>query len=433
MKKVVWAEGILLGQQHLQQWDHYHHGRQDFLAKLSLPFHWGIKKCVWDKDSFRYGKLMIKQCELIFPNGQIIQYDSQCEPPLIYALTAEHANVESLYMAIPISPRIKNITGYPVQQGMSGWVGEYQLVFDDEDSEREREVLFAHPNLCLLSSKEDKSPFYALKIAEVVKQNNSEFELNIKFIPACLSLETSDALMRYLGAHIELLSSKSHLLRSRRRQVRWEWMDFLLVQLFNEFLPELIFLKHSPHYPPSEFYRVLVRLIGSLTTFSHEVAIPLYDHADLTRVFAELDSCLKLLIELAIPTRTSLVKWERESEFLYTSEHIDSRVFQKSGFYVAVTMDAPVMEWLAQFTHQIKIGARSVIESIVASALTGVTLIHVQRPPHQLSVKPGYEYFYLEPKGPYWEQIKIEQTLSLFVSHDFTKAQIELLTVDEGD
>jgi type VI secretion system protein ImpJ len=430
MKKIVWAEGILLGQQHLQQWDYYHHERQDFLAKLSLPFSWGIKKLILDENSLLYGTLIIKQCEAIFPNGQIIKYDSRSDIPLTYTLTPEHQNSESIYIAMPVSNHIKNITGYSSQSGVSGWTAEYQVTLDDLDMDREREVLFAHPTLVLLSSKEEKSGFYFIKIAEITKKNIGEFKSSSGFIPACFAIETSEALMIFLNSQIELLSSKAHLLQSRRQQCQSEWMDYLLLQLFNGYLQELRFLKACPQFQPVELYRVLMRLLGALNP---EVPLPFYDHNNLTQVFAELDKLLKLFIEQAIPSRTSVLRWVRETEFLYTSEHIDSRVFQKNSFYLAVTMDAPVLEWLSHFTHQIKVGARSVIESIVSSALSGVTLLHVQRPPNKLVIKSGYEYFYLEPKGPFWEQIKAEQTLSLFVSHDFSRAQIELISVEEDE
>ena len=213
MKKVVWAEGVLLGQQHLQQFDDYHHARQDFLAKLASPYPWGIKKLVWDEESFLYGKLIIKHCEAIFPHGLIIHYDSRVNTPLSYEFTAAHENRESVYLAIPLSDHINDITGYPHQSGLSGWKAEYQTVLDEQDSEREREVLFAYPNLCLLASKADKNLFYVIKIAEVVKKNIGEYSLEKSFIPSCLVLSASDAVMDFLSKHSELLSSKVNLLQ----------------------------------------------------------------------------------------------------------------------------------------------------------------------------------------------------------------------------
>jgi type VI secretion system protein ImpJ len=264
----------------------------------------------------------------------------------------------------------------------------------------------------------------------VTKRNIGEFNVEPVFIPSCLSLSASDALRGLLSSTIELLSSKTHLLNTRRQYARSEWMDFVLLQLFNASLAELRFFKASLHVHPIEFYKVLIRLTGALNP---ECGLPHYEHHDLRKTFYELDAIVKKQVEQAMPSKMSFVNWMRETEFLYTASHIDTRVFQKNSFYLAVTMETPVMEWLSVFIHQIKVGARSVIESIVSSALTGVRLIHIQRPPHTLPIKAGYEYFYIEPKGAYWEQVKAERSLSLFVSQNFLQAQIELLTVEESE
>src|SRR5690349_21484750 len=103
MKKVVWAEGVLLGQQHLQQFDQYHHDRQDFLARLSSPYPWGLKKISWDESTVPYGKLSLNTLECVFPHGQIIKYDRRYSQPLSIELASSAEQCESLYLAIPLS------------------------------------------------------------------------------------------------------------------------------------------------------------------------------------------------------------------------------------------------------------------------------------------------------------------------------------------
>lgn len=422
MKKVVWAEGVLLGQQHLQQWENYHHIQHEFLAKLISPFWWGIKKITWDEKSLSYGQFILKTCEVIFPNGLYVNYDSRCCTALSYVLTPDHDSSESIYLAIPLSTHIKNITGYPAYVGLSGWLSQYECVLDEYDETREREVLFAHPNLVLLSSKEDKSAFCTIKIAEVRRKNVGEFVSDINFIPACLSLETSEVLVRLMTQQCEWLVSKITLLPPGSQYL----------SLLNMFLAELRLLNAVPALHPFELYRWLMRLCGAFIFTLPTVVLPHYDAMTLSDVFSRLDQCVKQLVTLAIPAQTISVEWVRETDFLYTAHSIEARLF-KQGFYLAITHALPVMEWLTRFSSQVKVGPRSMIESIVASALTGVTLIHVQHPPDNLPIKSGHEYFYIEPKGFFWEQVKIEQSLSLFVSHDFLDARIELIIVNEDD
>ncbi len=418
MKKIVWAEGVLLGQQHLQQWENYHDAQYNFLAKLISPFWWGVKKIAWDENSLLYGHFVLKTCDVIFPNGVRVKYDSRINTALGYVFTAEHENSESIYLGVPLSTQVKNITGYPLQSGLSGWIGHYECVLDEYDDTREREVLFAHPNLVLLSSKDDKTAFCVIKIAELRRKNVGEFFSDPSFIPACLCLDASDTLVRFIQHQTEWLSSKISVLPPR-----YEYLPLL-----NMFLMELRILKSCLSLHPFELYRWLVRLCG---VFS-QAELPAYDVAQLGTVFLKLGETTQKLINGAIPAQFTSLEWIRETEFLYTARHISNHHFKQS-FYLAVTHDLPVMEWLSRFTAQIKVGPPSRIESIIASALSGVSVIHVQRPPSNLHIKSGYEYFYIEPKGFFWEHIKAEQSLSLFVSRDFSMASIELLIINEDN
>ncbi|MDX2164845.1 MAG: type VI secretion system baseplate subunit TssK [Gammaproteobacteria bacterium] len=422
MKKIVWAEGVLLGQQHLQQWENYHQSQYDSLLKLISPYSWGIENISWDEKSLLYGQFILTRCDVIFPNGLRVNYDQRTHPTLSYVLTSEHANHEDIYLAIPLSTHVKNITGYSARNGLSGWNGQYECVLDEYDESREREVLFAYPNISLLSSKEDKTSFCMLKIAELRRKNVGEFVIDADFIPACLHINTSMALLTLINHLIEWLSSKIGVLRSGN--------EFL--SLLNMLLAELGLLKNCPSLHPFEFYRWLNRLCGLFIAVDPMVVLPSYNPLRLSELFFDLVQLAKRLLNIAIPSQTTILEWRRETEFLYTARSIESHLF-KHAFYFAVTHDLPVMEWLARFTAEIKVGSRSMIESIVASALSGVSVVHVQRPPDNLHIKPGHEYFYIEPNGYFWEQAKTEQNLSLFVSRDFSKAHIELIIVNKDN
>jgi type VI secretion system protein ImpJ len=439
--RVLWAEGILLGQQHFQQWDRYHHARQDFLLRVIAPFPCGVKKLVFDEQVLPMGQIIIKECQVIFAHGLIIDYDSRFAPPLCCSLINSRSPQTEIYLAVPIHHRVKGITGYP-EQNTVAWLANYHTVTDEYDPAREREVLVGQPNLCLLSGEVDHSLFYTLKIFEITKNSEDNYQLVEDYVPAIIDLASSPWLTDVMRSHIELLVAKSRVLRQRRRQFHTEvsefnhsdLADFLLLQLFNSFVPELRELFNHLSLSPLAYYHVLIRLLGNLTTFDiqhDEWSMVDYQHEDLRQTFLVLDQQLKALLERVIPSRMAALKFRCESDTLYIVDAIDSQIFSRNSFYLAVRYEATTIEWLGQFARQVKIGARSMIESIVASALPGVSLIHTQRPPNKLPVKAGYEYFYLEPLGSFWEQIKHERTLALFTSYDFSKAQIELVTIQE--
>jgi type VI secretion system protein ImpJ len=440
LQRILWAEGILLGQQHFQQWDHYHHARQNFLHHAVAPLHRGIKKLVIDEQALQYGQLIIKQCQAIFSHGLVIDYDARVSPPLNLTLDTSQKALIEIYLAVPLNDFAQGISGY--QDAMNAaWLANYQLITDDFDAERSREILMGHPRLSLLSGEEERSLYATIKILEVMQCSVGHFQCIENFVPPVLNIHSAVYLQNLLRTQIELLSAKSRLLRDRRRQFHAamsefnhsDLADFLLLQLFNSTLPSLQFLLQHPQHHPLSLYQTLIGFLGNLATFSEqqEKVGADYQHDDLRQTFSALDAWLKTLLESVIPSRMAVLKLKRETDSLYAIDSIDSVMFTKHSFFLAVMFEAASMQWLTQFVHEVKVGARSMIESLVASALPGVKLIHTQRPPNKLPVKAGYEYFYLEPHGVFWEQIKQERTFALFTSTIFTNATIELVTVQE--
>jgi type VI secretion system protein ImpJ len=440
--KILWAEGTLLGQQHFQQWDHYHESRLRASIEAIAPFAIGIQKLIIDETLLITGQLLIKQCQIIFPQGIYIDYDDRYDSSLTLSLLKSVSPLTEIYLCIVLNHSAKNISGYPENNTTNRWLASYETITDDYDAKREREVGFLKPQLILLRGDEDRSNFYSIKIFDLLQEGREKFELSSRFIPQIIHIHSSFVLKELLRAQIELISAKIRLLRDRRKQFRADMTefnhsdlaDFLLLQLFNHVLPGLEFYFNHSETHPKEYYFHLSAFLNTLSTFSdqHEALIlPKYDHENLSKIFFSLDDYLKSLLESVIPSRMHILKLIRENDTLYSLDNIDSHVFIKNSFYLAVLFESENIEWLNQFSRQVKIGARSMIESIVASALPGVRLIHTQRPPNKLPVKSGYEYFYLEPIGVFWEQIKTERTLSLFTPYDFIKSQIELVTVEE--
>ena len=429
--KLVWSEGTVLTQQHFQQWDSYHTHYTHFLFNLACPFQTGIKNLIINQDMLKHHKLIIQKLDAIFPNGVIVEYNNQSDSPL--SLDIMPNNSKTIYIGLPITQHTTGITGYPDNPAHPAWKGYYQIIPDNEDSTRERELLLAKPNLVLLTEDDDKSQFYTLKILDAH---------NPDYIPPVIALNSAYWLQERLRSSAELLHASIKLLLHRQHHYRTDLTefnhrdlaDFLLLQLFKQTLPQIEFLLLHPFLPPIEFYKLLIIFLGNLSSFmpTPDYKTPHYNHEDLYTSFNVLYNTMIIFMEKAIPARMPSLKWHHESDTLYSIHNIDSRLFESSRFYLAVYHEDANISWINHFTHKIKIGARSRIEAIITSALPGIPLIHTQRPPNKLPVKAGYEYFYLEPKGEEWEKIKTERTLSLFKSYDFLNARIDLIFIEDA-
>ena len=131
--------------------------------------------------------------------------------------------------------------------------------------------------------------------------------------------------------------------------------------------------------------------------------LPGYQHQDLGASFLPLNNAILDMLNQVTPKRPESIKLKRTNPSLYAIDNIASAILNQNDFFLAVYFPATDTNWTGQFIRQIKVGALAVIEDLITLALSGVKLTYMQRPPNKLGIKPGYEYFYLDPSGAFWE------------------------------
>lgn len=441
LQKVIWAEGIFLGQQHFQQWDLYLEKQQKQLWQAQGLFNWGLLNLQVDEEALLNKQFSVRKLTAILSNGQFVHYD-RMEDEGLSCIILGGVTATAIYLGVPLNQQIIGMMGYPTTNSTAKWKAEYRPVRDLYDINREREVLFGKLNLVLLTEQSPREGFHCLKIAEVVTAPNGEFELVKTFVPALLKIKASVYLQEIITRIAELSSAKIRVLNQRREQFRGEpnqfgqsdLEHFLLLQTLNRSFPLLRHYLQNLDTHPHPVYLTFLELAGALCAFSTEInaaQLPAYQHENLATTFGSLDKLLQDLLEKVMPTRINPLKLRRESEHLYLIDNIEASILNKTQFYLAVFFQSEDAQWIIQFGRQIKVGAAPAINSIVTSALPGVKVTHVQRSPTKLTIKAGYEYFYLEPIGNFWEQVKAERSLGIFLPFGFIKANLELVTVQD--
>jgi type VI secretion system protein ImpJ len=440
LQKVVWAEGIVLGQQHFQTWETYIENRQQFLARAAAPLAWGVIQLEVDVDSLKAGLFRLNRCSAILPCGNLVQYDASNSTPLSCELNESNGEGVEIHLGLPVGSGVNGISGYSTNDQLCHWKAEHQKVPDLYDSSREREILLARQNLILTKHADSGDKFSSLKIAELHRDGAGGYTLSKEFIPTLCRIDASDVLCGYVQGLSELFADKAKVLRKRVREYGANIADygpnelssFLLLQVLN---PAATLLKHfagSVEAHPENLYRTLIDIASVLQCYesdSEPEKIPPYDHNNQGIVFAGLDQLLRSLIDAVMPSMPMGVMLNRENELLYSVDSIDILLFKKTSFYLAVTVDNDDASWFKEFPRKVKMGARSDIEMIITSAMSGVILTHAQRPPNRLPIKNGYEYFRLETKGEFWKKVVEDRSLALFLPREFVRANVEFVTV----
>jgi len=442
LRKVIWAEGMFLGQQHFQLWDRYYETYQSLQVRSLSPMGWGIIDLDIDAEALENSRFRIRRCQVIFPDGRLVSYDAADGPPLAMELEGGLERNIEIHLCLPANRSASGINGYQDHGQLCSWAVDYQRVADENDPSREREVMLGRPNLMLLSGEESREHFTWIKLAEVRNEGDGVYALVPDFIPPVARIGASPRLRDSLQRLIELFSAKIRTLNERRKQQsastagfgHSDLSNFLILQALSGGLPLLKHFQENDDLHPERLYTLLARVIGELTPFSFEIdvhRVPRYRHHDLAGVFGELENLLRGLVDVAMPTNLDVLAFKRESDALLSVDDIDSRLLSGSSFYLAVLSDSDDPLWVTHFERMVKAAARADIEMVVASALPGLRIVHTQRPPSNLPIKSGYEYFHIEPRGEFWERVVEERTLALFLSRDFTDVKLELLTVQD--
>jgi type VI secretion system protein ImpJ len=442
LQKVVWAEGIVLGQQHFQAWDTYFEQRQQLLNRAVAPMGWGVIQIDIDQESLKAGVFRLSNCTAVLPCGNLVQYDAAKSVPLSYDLSDSDGEDVAIYIGLPVGSAVNGISGYGPNGQLCRWEADYQNVTDLYDSSRQREILLARHNLVLIKGGEANDQFSMLKIADLVSDGTGGYSHSNSFIPTVCRVGASEVLRGNILRLSELFSAKAKVLRDRIRQYGARIADygpnelssFLLLQVLNPAAAQLRHFAGNADTHPENLYRTLIDIASVLQCYkanSDLSQIPAYEHSDLSQVFMGIDGLLRTLIDAVMPSMTMGMKLSRESELLYSVDSIDILLFEKASFFLAVNLDNDDASWFQDFPRKVKLGARSDIEMIIASAMPGVTLTHTQRPPNRLPIKSGYEYFRLEPRGEFWERLVEDRSMALFLTHEFAKASVELITIEE--
>jgi len=436
--KPVWAEGVLLAQQHFQLFDEYHEQNQIVRQNLISPLIFGIEHLSIDESALSRGLLKITSFKLLLENGRLLDFDRQKHDELKFELDPNLDEV-IIYIAIAGNKVVSNIEGYATTGQLSAYKADYVELSDDHDAARNREVLIAHPKFILLTDTDVKTYFDTIACLKINRAEDGNFVVNKHFVPPLLNIGASVYLTELLNRTANLVNAKVNVLLSRRKNFGSvtdfgpnEMNSFLLLNAMAPSAKRLDHLKSLSLVHPERLYCELVDLISSVSMFEHSDLVnqvPPYQHKQLSHVFGKLDELLTKLLEGVVPKKMAGLKLEKVSNAIYQVATIDSTIFDNNDFYLAVYFESEDTKWIETFSDQVKVGSTEKLDIMISSALAGVQLTHCQRPPNKLAIKSGYEYFRLESHGYIWQQIMEEQSLSLFIPFGLQAAQIEIVTV----
>ncbi|WP_111655395.1 type VI secretion system baseplate subunit TssK [Isoalcanivorax indicus] len=440
-QKVVWAEGLFLGQQHFQLWDKGLRHDYQQRSRLLNPHCWGLVSLSLTREALSNGQCRVEAVTAVLPDGRLVRFDAGEQGQALTCELAGGGDQVDVWLALPANDRVGGINGYHEQGRLCGWQAAYRDIADEHDPSRSREVILAQPNLTLLRSDQSRDQYSTLCIGRFEHQGDGQYRALEPFIPPAVNLAASPMLRGWAVRIRDLLAARVRQLSQQRNSYgdladmgAREMGQFLRLLQLRPALATLEHLLSQDGTHPETLYRESVRLLNGLCDFQadqSDLDLPEYRHSDLTAVFTTLETRLRDFLAEAAPTPSTALTLRDESPAVRIAEGVPWEALDRQHLYLGVSHDADDPSWVTDFARQTKSGSREDLELILASALPGIRLSHTQRPPNRLPVKSGFEYFRFEPTGEFWPRALEARSLAIFLPAAFQNARFNLLCVED--
>lgn len=403
----LWTDGAFLAPQQFQQQARWDAWVAENVARMGIAHPWGVLAAEFDDAALALSRLNAVRMVARFPDGTLV--DSDCAdnlPPVCDLSTAADRDSVEVLLALPLlSANGGNLDDGQDSERPRRWKSERVTVQELAGHESGELAILRHAMTLRLSTQENTA-YLTCPVARLVRNAQGQWSRDPSFIPPLLSLSASPLLVTEFGDLLFRLQARRHRLMAMRRESNERMADFAVadVSLFwllnalNSAEPVLAELLQSPSRHPELLYRELVRLAGSLLTFSleHDAGdIPAYQHDAPEQVFPPLLTLLDKLLEASLPSRVISIHLEHVDQIWRGSLH-DARLREGADFYLSVRSSMPNHELQTKFPLLCKAGSLDDVSDVVNVALSGMVIKPLSHVPAAIPLRLENQYFSLD-------------------------------------
>ncbi|KAB1858084.1 type VI secretion system baseplate subunit TssK [Acinetobacter tandoii] len=447
-EKILWGEGLFLRPQHFQLQDRYHEQHLNHTIRATIPFAYGIQKISFDESQLNLNVLALEAIEMIWQDGEI--YAAPSRDLLPEPILLDNLNLQGemqIYLAIPIVQANKKNVSYEKSSQPSRYhcylTETHDLFTDASPAEisllrRRAEFKLLEPHI--MPTHEMDGLLY-LPVGMIKRQSSGHFELDPKFMPPLLHIESNAALLNQLKRLLNIIRAKIKTIQSNNRENEQKLIEFRsgdivsfwLVNALNTAYASLNHIFQHPQIHPERLFSELLRLTGSLLTFSsvYEVdQLPKYQHHQLQQSFSDLEQILRDLLDTIISNRYISISLKETRPSYWVGSLETDKITRDTRLYVSVSSSMMQTHELIQIVPlRFKVGSTIDVEQRVVAALPAIPLHHLMQVPTAIPVRSGVSYFEIEPHHELYQQMLSSETICIYVPSGFQDISIELIAV----
>ncbi len=437
--KVAWKEGLFMQPQHLQQADRHVQHLLDARLRHLTPYPWGLAELAIDRDLAQQGKVGLRRCTGIMPDGTPFDAPETGPLPLPVACPDDAAGL-SVWLTLPE----KSQNGRDVGPDEDGATTRYRLaletVADDASQSRSEQTLeIAVPRLELTIRQTAKPGYQCLRLARITEIRDGVISFDDTVAPPALVLAAHPVLLGYVSRVVGWVEAKLETLARYAADPSsgggMQAADYLMLMTLNREVGILRHMAGLQSVHPEALFRQLVGLAGELATFDNTSRLAptydAYDHADPKASFARVVADIQRLLSRDIGRAIRLgLRQVRQNSYL--AEVQDRNLFRAATFVVEVESAKPMTQMQAQFPQLAKVGPNTRMGEIVRNNLPGVGLVHLPNPPRQIRVVPTNVYFMLDKKTALWTEFSTAPAIGMHFAGDWPDLKLELWAIPEA-
>ena len=268
-EKVLWGEGLFLRPQHFQLQDTYQEQRLNHTIRSTVPYPYGIKSIRFDETQLSTHILALEQIDMIWQDGEIYQAPAKDLLPNPILLDELNLRGEMLiYLALPIlQPNRKNISDDQVKQPTRyhSYLNEIHDLYTDA-TPTEITLLKRCTEFKLFDTQtepnQDLNGFLYLNIGKIRRLSSGHFEIDSKFIPPILHIQSNETLLANLKRTLNVIRAKIQTIQSNNRENEQKLIEFRsgdivsfwLVNALNTAHATLNHLLQNPQIHPEKLF-----------------------------------------------------------------------------------------------------------------------------------------------------------------------------------
>ena len=434
--KVVWAEGLFLQPQHLQQQERYLERLiRSSTASLS-PFSYGFEQLDIDADLLTLGKFAIRSASGIMPDGTPFKIPGDVDHPAPVDLPETLRNA-TVYLLLPTRQpgALETVPAERSETAARFVVSEHEAIDTNAGYQSVATLPIGKLRLRFALEHDSRAGFTALGVARVVEvRADRSVMLEDGYIPPLLLGSASPLLSGFVTQIEGLVHHRAEALAGRVSESATrgaaEIADYLLLQVCNRYEPVLTHLAAIVNQlHPEPLYRVLLALAGELATFTESrkrpPVFPPYRHDDLHATYRPLIAMLRQALSAVLEQTAVPIPLQERKFGIRVGPIVDRSLVTDATWVLAVKAQMPAETLRRNLPNQTKIGPVEQIRELINVALPGIAIRALPVAPRQLPYYAGTSYFELDRSSPYWAALARSGGVAIHIAGDLPGLELE--------